>query len=178
MSTQSQIARPYAKALFQLAREQSTLPAWSQALAQLAGVVSDASVGSLLSHPRVDRSTLVEALAPVLGKDLGDLPTNFLAVLAEQRRLEAIPEIKAQFDALRAEAERVVAVVITTAETVDADRQSAFADAIARRLDRQVAIDWSTDASLIGGAVIRAEDMVIDGSVRGELEQLQKQIGQ
>ena len=126
----------------------------------------------------MDRSTLVEALAPVLGKDLGDLPTNFLAVLAEQRRLEAIPEIKAQFDALRAEAERVVAVVITTAETVDADRQSAFADAIARRLDRQVAIDWSTDASLIGGAVIRAEDMVIDGSVRGELEQLQKQIGQ
>lgn len=178
MSTQSQIARPYAKALFQLAREQSTLPAWSQALAQLAGVVSDNSVGSLLSHPRVDRSELVEALAPVMGKDLGDLPTNFLSVLAEQRRLEAIPEIKAQFDALRAEAERVVAVDITTAETVDADRQRAFAESIAKRLDRQVAIEWSTDARLIGGAVIRAEDMVIDGSVRGELEQLQKQIGQ
>ena len=132
MSSLSQIARPYAKAVFQLAREQSTVSAWSDGLTQL----------------------------------------------AEQGRLPALPDIKHQFDALRADAERTVAVTVTTAESVDADRQGSFASVIAERLGREVKIDWATDDALIGGAIIRAEDLVIDGSIRGELERLQKQIGQ
>lgn len=177
MSSLSQIARPYAKAVFQLAREQSALPAWSDGLGQLATLVADASIGSLLGHPRVEPTTLVDALAPALG-GVGETGRNFLAVLAGQGRLAAIPDIKLQFDALRAEAERTVSVAITTAESVDTQQQGVFSDAIAKRLGRGVQIDWTTDAALIGGAVIRAEDLVIDGSIRGELERLQKQIGQ
>lgn len=115
---------------------------------------------------------------PALGDGLGEQGRNFLAVLAEQGRLPALPDIKLQFDALRAEAERTVSVSITTAESVDAQRQGSFAEVIAKRLGREVKIDWATDVSLIGGAVIRAEDLVIDGSIRGELQRLQKQIGQ
>lgn len=178
MSSLSQIARPYAKAVFQLAQEQSTLSAWSEGLLHLAELVADESIGSLLGHPRVEPSVLVDALAPALGSDLGEQGRNFLVVLAEQGRLSALPDIKLQFDALRAEAERTVAVTITTAESVDAERQGSFAEVIAKRLGREVQIDWATDDSLIGGAVIRAEDLVIDGSIRGELERLQKQIGQ
>lgn len=178
MSSLSQIARPYAKAVFQLAREQSTLPAWSDGLGQLAELVADDSVAALLGHPRVEPATLVDALVPALGDGLGEQGRNFLAVLAEQGRLSALPDIKLQFDALRAEAERTVSVSITTADSVDAQRQSSFAEVIAKRLGREVKIDWATDVSLIGGAVIRAEDLVIDGSIRGELQRLQKQIGQ
>ena len=178
MSSLSQIARPYAKAVFQLAREQSTVSAWSDGLAQLAELVADPSIGSLLGHPRVEPAVLVDALAPALGDALGEQGRNFLAVLAEQGRLPALPDIKHQFDALRADAERTVAVTVTTAESVDADRQGSFASVIAERLGREVKIDWATDDALIGGAIIRAEDLVIDGSIRGELERLQKQIGQ
>lgn len=178
MSSLSQIARPYAKAVFQLAQEQSALSAWAEGLSQLAALVADDAIAALLGHPRVEPTTLVDALAPALGSGVGSNGRNFLAVLAEQGRLSAIPDIKLQFDVLRAEAERTVAVAITTAESVDTQQQGAFSDAIAKRLGRGVQIDWATDAALIGGAVIRAEDLVIDGSIRGELERLQKQIGQ
>src|SRR5690606_37690438 len=94
-------------------------------------------------------------------------------LLVENGRLKAAPAIAGQFEALRAEAESRVDVEITSAAAIDKAQQDRLVAAIGKRLAREVAVEWKTDPALIAGAVIRAGDMVIDGSVRGELERLQ-----
>ena len=94
-------------------------------------------------------------------------------LLVENGRLAALPAIAEQFEQLRAEAEARVDVEITSAVEVPTAQQQQLADAVKKRLQREVAIRWSTDPELIAGALIRAGDLVIDGSVRGELDRLQ-----
>ena len=169
MADISIIARPYAKAVFELARSEGKLGQWNDTLRSLAAAVSSPDVSGLLNHPALTRSDLVAALDKTVGGAEGH---SLLRLLVENGRLKAVPSMLSQYEALRAEAEARVDVEITSASLVDKPQQEALTTAIRKRLGREVVVDWKTDESLIAGALIRAGDLVIDGSVRGELEKL------
>jgi F-type H+-transporting ATPase subunit delta len=170
------LARPYAKAVFELAHQGGALQQWSQTLRTLNGAVSDAKVAALLADPRLSRHDVAGVLIAALGERLDGQGRNFVQLLAENNRLAALPAIVEEFEALRAEAERRVEVEITTATAVAEPQQQALVGAVKKRLAREVQVSWKTDAALIAGAVIRAGDLVIDGSVAGELNQLRQAV--
>lgn len=182
MADTSTIARPYAKALFDLASSERKLTAWSDALAAAAAVVADAGAKRALANPAFDdaaRATLVGSIASAIkGGELLTTPTgkNLLQLLAENGRLTALPEIAAQFDALKAEAENKVNVTVTSATPVDDKLAEQIKKALEKKLGRAVELTLTVDAALIGGAVIQADDMVIDGSVRTRLQRLAEAI--
>jgi F-type H+-transporting ATPase subunit delta len=178
MADSSTVARPYAKALFDLARAEQQLPAWSAALAAAAAVVGDAAAKAALANPALDvrrRAELVGSVAgAVAGGELLATPQgkNLLGLLAENDRLTTLPEIAAQFDALKAEAENKVKVTVTSAAPVDGPLAEQIKKALQQKLGRTVELTLAVDESLIGGAIIQADDMVIDGSVRTRLQRL------
>ncbi|HEY0973373.1 MAG TPA: F0F1 ATP synthase subunit delta [Solimonas sp.] len=172
MADISIIARPYAKAVFELARSENKLGEWNDTLRALATVVSNPEVSGLLSHPALTRADLVAVLDKAVGGSVGAEGRSLLKLLVENGRLSAVPSMLSQYEALRAEAESRVDVEITSAAAVEKPQQEALAAAIRKRLGRDVVVGWKTDENLIAGALIRAGDLVIDGSVRGELEKL------
>jgi F-type H+-transporting ATPase subunit delta len=172
MADFSTLARPYAKAVFELARDSGQFKEWSTQLAAIAQAVADPQLARLIGYPALDRNQLADVFGQVLAKDLGKDGTALLKLLADNGRLKTAGLVAEQFEALRAEAESRVNVEVTSAAPVEPAQQQALAAAIKKRLSRDVAIEWKTDESLVAGAVIRAGDLVIDGSVRGELERL------
>ena len=172
MAELQSLARPYAKAVFELARDSHSLPAWSQTLATLAMTANDAQVVAEIGNPRFSRSDAAQLIIGALGERLDAQAQNLVRLLAENNRIVLLPALATEFEALKAEAEKRVEVEITTATGVDAAQKQALSSAIGKRLSREVEVSWSIDASLIAGAVIRAGDLVIDGSVVDELTQL------
>jgi F-type H+-transporting ATPase subunit delta len=178
MADQSTVARPYAKALFDLAQAERKLAPWSEALNAAAAVLGDANAKRVLASPSLDeakRADFVRAMSVGLaGADLFETTHGkaLLALLAENDRLAVLPEIAAQFDVLKTQAENKVKVKFTSATAADPQVVEQVARALKARLGREVEMELEVDATLIGGAVIRAEDMVIDGSVRARLEKL------
>jgi F-type H+-transporting ATPase subunit delta len=178
MADSTTVARPYAKALFDLARSENQLAAWSEGLQAAAAVLADASAKRLLGSPALDeqkRAQFVRAVSVGLkGAEVLETPQGqgLLSLLAENDRLAVLPEIAAQFDALKAQAENKVKVKLTAATAVDQQVADSIARALEKRFGRAVELELEIDPSLLAGAVIRAEDRVIDGSVRTRLEQL------
>lgn len=173
MADISTLSRPYAKAVFELARDSGKLKDWSAQLAALAAAVSDAQLGRLIGHPVLTKAQLAAVFGEALAKQLNSEGQSLLRLLTENGRLKCAGAIAEQYEAMRAEAESRVDVEITSAVAVASDQQSALAASIKKRLARDVSVQWKTDEALIAGAVIRAGDLVIDGSVRGELDRLQ-----
>ncbi|MDE2052756.1 MAG: F0F1 ATP synthase subunit delta [Gammaproteobacteria bacterium] len=172
MADKSTIARPYAKAAFDEARDRGRLGPWSEALRTAAAVTSDARVEALLGNPRVTPEELAALVSEIAGSQLDEEGRNFVRTLADNRRLSLLPEISALFDELKSEAEGVVDVTVTSAAPLDDSQQGKLAAALERRLGRSVRLQCATDPALIGGAVLRAGDLVIDGSLRGRLERI------
>jgi F-type H+-transporting ATPase subunit delta len=172
MAERLTIARPYAKAVFKLASSQKRLPQWSEALGRAASVVADARVAPLLTHPAVSTDQLVELVSEAGGAGQDEQVRNFIATLAANRRLGYLPEIAARYEQLRADAERTVEVTVTSAVELSEAQKGQYTQALAKRLGREVHLNCQTDPSLLGGAVVRADDLVIDGSVRAGLTQL------
>lgn len=172
MAELSTLARPYAKGIFELARDEGRLGEWSTLLAGLAKAVRDPQVARAIGHPAVGRGQLAEVLVQAAGAAATPQAKNLLKLLAEYGRLKLAPEIAAQFEALKADAEKRVEVQISTAAAVDKAQQDALVAAVKKKLSRDVNVTWKTDPSLIAGAEIRAGDTVIDGSISGELARL------
>ena len=170
MSEALTLARPYARAAFSVAREQGRLAQWSQALGFSAIAAELPQVKNALNHPRVAATVINELLSPP-----GDVDASyqqFLTVLADNHRLTLLPEIAALFDALKADAERVVKANVTSAKTLDAAELDQLRVALKKRFDREVEITTQIDESLIGGVVINTGDIVIDGSIKTKLARL------
>jgi F-type H+-transporting ATPase subunit delta len=182
MADFSTVARPYAKALFDLANGERKLPEWSAALGAAAAVLADVNARRALANPAFDdgaRAALVGSIASAIkgGELLASAAgKNLLQLLSENDRLTALPEIAAQFDALKAEAENKVKVTLTAATQVDAAIAEQIKKALQQKLGRVVELTLAVDASLIGGAIIQADDMVIDGSVRTRLQRLTEKL--
>src|SRR5690606_9316001 len=165
MADLSTIARPYARALFDIAKAAGNLAGWSDALRAAASVVTDPAAERFLSSPALDDAKRA-AFVETVGQDLPGgalLRTNegkgFLRLLAENDRLTALPEIAAQFDALKAQAENKVKATLVSAAEVDAAVAEQVAQALERKLGRKVELTLAVDPEILGGAVIRAEDM-------------------
>lgn len=173
MADLSTLARPYAKAVFELARDGGKLKDWSAVLAAMAQAVRQPELARLIGNPALTRAELISVFEGVLGKQLDAQATALLRLLGENNRLKTLPAIAEQYEALRAEAESRVDVEIVTATAVASAQQAALVAAVRKRLSREVVVAWTTDESLVAGAQIRAGNLVIDGSVRGELERLQ-----
>ena len=181
MAENATIARPYARAAFAYAREGNALAAWSKLLATGAAVAADAGADKLFGNPRVSSEQLVELISGVAvdsGATVGADAKNFLRLLAQNHRLTLLPEISAQFEALKAEVEQTLDVEVTTAQALTSEQRTGLADSLAKRFKRQVRIVETVDAALVGGAIVRAGDYVIDGSVRGRLARLEQEISQ
>ena len=164
MSQALTLARPYARAAFSLAREHGRLAQWSNAagLRRPCGRASPRCM-PLLGNPRLDAQRWWMCCCRPASAD--PMFRQFLSVLAENRRLGVLPEIAGLFDALRAEAERVVKATITSASALPRAELAKLRDALRKRFGREVEVSTAVDASLIGGAVIDAGDVVIDGSL-------------
>ena len=172
------VARPYARAVFDLAQKLEDLSGWSDALAAAAAIVSDSGARQYLSRPELspaDRAAFVWQIANgIEGSNRLASPEgkNLLGLLAENDRLGAVPEIASQFEALKADAEKKIHVTLVSAKPVDPSVAASLSQSLEKRFGRSVDLTLEVDETLLGGAVIRAEDMVIDGSVRSRLQRL------
>ncbi|MBL8268866.1 F0F1 ATP synthase subunit delta [Steroidobacter sp.] len=171
MAEKATIARPYAKAAFASARQHNALERWSKVLATASSVVQDERVAQLLSSPRVTSEQLSGLIADIVG-ELDEQTRNFVATLASNRRLGLLPEIASMYEALRAEAENTADVQVISAVELNEAQKQRLAAALKQRLKREVRLHCEVDASLIGGAIVRAGDFVIDGSLKARLDRL------
>jgi F-type H+-transporting ATPase subunit delta len=172
MAERATIARPYARAAFAYARQANALAAWSNALNGAAAIVSDESVRKLIGNPKVGATQLIDFIADILGGKLDSNVRNFFDELLRNRRLGLLPEVATMFEAMRAELENVADVQVTSAVALDDAQRQRLATALKKRLQKDVRLHCDVDAGLIGGAVVRSGDFVIDGSLRARLERL------
>ncbi len=176
MSANAQtLARPYARAAFELAQAGEQLPEWSRLLAFSGQLVLAPAVARALTGPDLRPTEQVELLQPP-GTGSDDAFVHFLAVLAGNKRLSLLPAIAAQYEHLRAQAERRVHARVRTAIALEGDQLDSLKAALARRFQREVEISNEIDPSLLGGALIDTGDIVIDGSVRGRLDKLHSRL--
>jgi F-type H+-transporting ATPase subunit delta len=172
MAERTTTARPYAKAIFALARKGNKLAETSAGLIRSAEVVADPRVRALLGSPHVSAAQLAELVNGVAGDTLDENGRNFVSLLAQNRRLGFLPEIAALYEQMKAEVENAVDVEVTAASPLSADQESRYAAALQKKLGRSVRLRTKVDGSLLGGAVLKAGDLVIDGSIKGRLERL------
>lgn len=166
------VARPYAQAILELARERDDYAGWSDLLAVAARVASEPAFRRLLGSPAMERRQLADMVIDLCGDQAGELGRNLIRLLADNGRLGYLPEISLEFERLRAEAENVVDVEVTSAVALDEPQQQKIATAMRQRLGSNVRLHCEIDETLLGGAVVRAGDLVIDGSLRGRLDRL------
>jgi F-type H+-transporting ATPase subunit delta len=172
MAERATIARPYAKAAFEYARDANDFAGWSLALARAAEIVADPRVAALTKSPQWSAADVVGLITDVAGAGLNAGMQNFVRVLAENHRLLLLPEIAAHYEEFRSAVENTVDVEVVSAVKLDAAQSDKLSAALAKRLKRNVRMKNSVDATLLGGAVLRAGDLVIDGSLKGRLERL------
>lgn len=166
------IARPYAEAIFSLASEDSKLGEWSTMLAYASAVVADDNMIRMIGNNSVTKDQLTSLFLDVCGNKLSDQGKNMIKVLIENRRLAVLPEIAKQFDTLKAEAEKTIEAEVVSAFEINKDQQKQIADKLKKRLGREVTLTCRVDNTLLGGVLIKAGDLVIDGSAIGQIHKL------
>ncbi len=166
------LARPYARAVFELAKSQGRYQDWTDKLAGMAAVVSNDTVKSLLDNPRLTKADDSALIIRACGEDISDSEANLLKILAENSRLQQLPMISVLYNQYRDEAEGTVEAQVISARALSEEQKTAIANALKQRLGRDVQLNCSVNEDLVGGAVIRAGDLVIDGSAVEHLRQL------
>lgn len=172
MAETTTLARPYAKAAFEVAKQDNALEQWSKMLTLTAAVTGQDSVSSVLRDPSLSAEQIAKNFIVVCGDELNEKGQNFIRLLAENKRLVLLPDVSALYEILKANQEKSVDVEITTAFEISSDIAQKLADSLKSRLEREINLATKVDQSLLGGAVIRAGDTVIDSSVRGKLTKL------
>lgn len=172
MAELSTLARPYAKAAFQAAVDAGELQAWSDMLVTASEVTLNPEMAKVLSNPGLTGQQQAQTLIDVCGDKLNAAGQNLVNVLAENKRISLLPQILEQFEHLKAELEKAVDVEIISAYAVSDESKQKLTDALKAKLAKDVRVTTTIDESLVGGAIIRAGDMVIDGTLRGKLAKL------
>ena len=172
MSSLTTLARPYAKAAFELAQDQQELARWEDMLVLSTEIAMDDSMANLLESPHVSGESVVEIMTDAAGEAFNSRFRDFLSVLAVNGRLPLLPQITELFQQFREEAENRLSVKVVSAVPLDEDQVGRMKEALARRLQCEIELNNEVDEGVIGGAVVYAGDQVIDGSLRGKLEKL------
>ncbi len=171
MSELTTVARPYAKAAFDFAVEKQGVDRWASMLAFLAEIAHNDTVIALMSS-QMSVDQLADVFIKIGGEQIDEHGQNLIKVMAENGRLAALPAVSKQFLLLRDEWQQEVTAEVTSATELTAEQQSTIAASLEKRLARKVKLNCTIDASLVAGVIIRAGDTVIDGSVRGRLNDL------
>jgi len=192
------LARPYAEAIFDLAKETHNFEPWSRNLAWLTAIVEDPPMAAVIANPRVEKATLTRLLLDIANGDdnvreasvssgiehthltpwlLGDEKThqqaqNLIKLLVENRRLRLVPHIATQFEELKAQHQGYVKVQITSSYPVSSQQQQDIEAALQKRLGKAIEVTITIDETIVGGWIIRAGDEVLDLSIKGRLQQL------
>ena len=179
MADKNTVARPYAQAIFEVAHADGELDHWSATLATAAQLLGNRDLVEYLGTPDFSDTQRYEFLTGLFGKAGAEKlagsdkkGSNFLKLLFENRRVAVLPEISGHFEVLKAKIENTVDAVVTSAVPLSEAQQQEIATSLKERLGREIRITTEIDENLIGGAVIRAGDVVIDGSLRAGLEGL------
>ena len=172
MAELATLARPYGNAVFALAKSASALPRWSRLLGVLGAAVSEAQVRALIESPEIAAQTKAHRLGELCGDDIDSAGRQFLQVLSANGRLALLGEVQRRFEELKALEERTLDVEVRSAQPLSDAQAETLKSALQRRFDKEVTLSSTVDGDLLGGAVVRAGDMVIDGSVRGRLAKL------
>ena len=177
MAQLSSIARPYAQAVFDLAQDTEDFGSWSDQLQLLSMIAANPQMDAIFTDPRIGRDATLQLVLDIGGDALNEQARNLVRILTQYRRLSVVPAIAEQYETLRAEAEGVVEAEIESARPVSPEHEQVVAEALEARLGRKVRLRSVVNEELIGGAVIRAGDWVIDGSVRARLNKLASALG-
>lgn len=172
MAELSTLARPYARAAFEYAADAGDLQGWSASLAVAAAVAQQDAVVKLLGSPSYTAAQQADKVTHICGDALTPKVLKYVQVLAENHRLQLLPQIYQQFEVLKANREKTIDVNVVAAQQISSEQQEKLASALSAKLERTVNMQVTVDSSLIGGAVVRAGDTVIDGSIRGRLAKL------
>jgi F-type H+-transporting ATPase subunit delta len=171
------IARPYAEAVFDLAVQGDKLDPWSDMLSLLSQMVTDPQLARLIDSPDMGRARLQGLILEIAGTHLSAEGANLVKLLVENKRLTVLPEIAEHYEQLKHSRQGTIDVTITAAYAVNKTQEHKLAEALKKRLGRDVRISTEKDPSLIGGVKIRAGDLVIDGSIRNKLSRLATEFG-
>jgi F-type H+-transporting ATPase subunit delta len=166
------VARPYAQAVFEEARDRKQLGEWSDTLAYLSAIVSDPQMRRVLTDPRIERAQKERLVFDVGGDHVNAAGKNLVRVLLDAGRVLIVPDIAIMFEQFKAQTEGKVDVAVVSAFALEAEQERIIADAVKQRVGKAVSIKTSIDPSLIGGVIVRVGDMVTDASIRGRLKQL------
>lgn len=176
MSQALTVARPYAKAIFQLAKDSGQYKKWAALLQVLAIMVQDSQVIALIKAPMVAKVDKVEFIITVMPELFDAEGKNLIVTLVEQERLLLVPEIYALYEQYYAEEQQTITVDVCSATPLDQTQKDMFVIAISKYFKKNVVLQWRADLSLIGGVVVRSGDKVFDGSLRGKLQLLHKEL--
>jgi F-type H+-transporting ATPase subunit delta len=169
----STVARPYAEAAFRLADEAGELGKWSEMLAALALVADDARVQAAVADPNRSDAQAAGLFISILAGRLNGEAENFLRVLAQNGRLELLPQIRAQFEALKNEREGVLEAEVHSAFELSDAQVAELAQRLEKKTGRKIRAKLHIDKELIAGVRIVVGDKVIDGSARAQLGALE-----
>jgi len=172
MSNVTTLARPYAKAAFELAVAENATGRWNDMLDLASTAVTEKSLAGLLESPHASSSQIVQILTDTAGEVFDARFRDFLSVLAENKRLSLLPEIAILYQALREEADGLLRARVVSAFALDEDQATRLKNALAKRFDRKILLETEVDSSVIGGAVVYAGGEVIDGSLKDRLTKL------
>jgi F-type H+-transporting ATPase subunit delta len=172
MSNLSSIARPYALAAFECAREKNQLPAWKIFLESASSCAKQPAIVGLLANPEVLSTNIFDIFHEVLANQLNAERKNFLLLLSQNKRFNVLPAIAEKFNALYAALEKISQVRVVTAVEAQEDFRHNLAQALTKRIHSEITLNCEVDPSIIGGAIVHIGDRVIDGSIRGKLTRL------
>lgn len=172
MSELTTTARPYARAIFELATESGRLSEWSETLQFMAAVVADENARHMLDNPKLTKQEAATILLTLCGDQLDEQGQNLAKLLAENSRIATVPAISMLFEASKAEVEGSVDVQVTSAFAMSDSALTKMSEALKVKLGREVNLTVEIDTSILGGVIIRAGDMVIDGSIQGRLQSM------
>ena len=174
MSTQITLARPYAKAVFEQAKSDSHIEQWSQWLAFLETVAQNPQMVTFVRSPKNSKAKVAEVLAEIAGDQVGVQARNLVRLLAMNKRLDIISDIRMLYEQYRASDEGTVNVQVTVPYTLEDSERDSIVKALQSALNKKVYIEATVDPAIIGGLIVRAGDRIIDGSVLGNLNRLEK----
>ncbi|MDT8405759.1 MAG: F0F1 ATP synthase subunit delta [Methylococcales bacterium] len=176
MTELATLARPYAHAVYHCALQNTAFDKWSEQLALLSAVADDALINKALHNPKISKQQVSDLLTSLTASYLNGEGQNLLKLLIRNRRVGLLPEIARLFEALRAEHEGYLETDVYAAFPLSEHEQQNLTEALTRRFGKSIRIRAHEDRSLIGGVLIRAGDKVIDGSVKGRLQNLAKRL--
>jgi F-type H+-transporting ATPase subunit delta len=176
MSENTTVARPYSKAIFEHALASANLAEWSNMLLGLAQIVRSAQAMEFINNPATTAQQhiqlLLSVMSPYVNTKEEESIHNVITLLAENKRLMLLPDILVIYEALRAEQEKTLEAKVLSYSALTSAQQEKLAQSLSERLQRKVSIEVSIDPSILGGVKISAGDLVIDGSIRGQLNKL------